>query len=157
MEQTRSRRWLTLIPFVALCTAAAAMGELFPRGQWYESLRKPDITPDGWVFGAVWTPLYAMIAVAGWLLWEQCRNCWAMRLWFLQLALNALWTAVFFGLHRPDLALVEIVVLWAAIAATVVASWRVEQTAAWLLAPYLAWVTFATVLNANFWLLNRSA
>jgi tryptophan-rich sensory protein len=155
MEQNRPRRWFRLIPFLALCAGAAAMGELFPRGAWYESLRKPEITPDGWVFGAVWTPLYVMIAVAGWLLWEQCRSCGATRLWFLQLALNALWTPLFFGLRRPGVALIDIMLLWIAIVATVISSWRVQRTAAWLLAPYLAWVTFATLLNAGFWLLNR--
>lgn len=148
------RRWSSLIVFIALCALAASTGWLFPAGQWYASLEKPPLTPPGWVFGAVWTPLYVMIALAGWLLWVDARRSLAMRLWFVQLALNAAWTWLFFGLHRPGAALVEIVVLWGAIAATIVAAWNKQRAAAWLLVPYAAWGTFATYLNAAFWAMD---
>lgn len=148
------RRWPSLIFFFALCALAASTGRLFPAGPWYASLEKPPLTPPGWTFGVVWTVLYAMIALAGWLLWVHARRSLAMRLWLVQLVLNAAWTWLFFGLQRPGVALVEIVVLWCVIAATIVAAWHKQRAAAWLFVPYAAWVAFATYLNAGFWALN---
>lgn len=147
-------RWWTLIPFLGFCVAAIAVGQTFSPGEWYDSLRRPAIAPPNWIFGVVWTPLYVMIAIAGWLLWERARWSWAMRLWFVQLALNAAWSWLFFGLHRPDVAFVEIVILWIVIGATVVLSWEKVRAAAWLLIPYWLWVGFASALNFEFWRLN---
>jgi len=151
------RQILALVGWVLLCFAAAAMGGLFMPGEWYASLRKPAWNPPGWIFGPVWTALYTMMAVAAWLVWR-CGGWAAQRrplaLFLVQLALNALWTPLFFGLHRPGLAFAEIVLLWLAIAATLVAFRPVSRAAAWLLAPYLAWVSFATVLNLTLWRLN---
>ncbi len=128
-------------------------------GDWYASLAKPAWTPPTWVFGPAWTILYAMMAVAAWRLWRRLgarprESRRALVLFAVQLALNLSWTPVFFGMQRPDLALVVILFLWVAIAATIVAAWKACRTAAALLVPYLAWVTFATALNAAIWRLN---
>jgi tryptophan-rich sensory protein len=133
------------------------MGGLFMPDEWYASLRKPSWNPPGWIFGPVWTALYAMMAVAAWLIWR--RGGWGKQrrpllLFIVQLALNALWTPLFFGLHRPGLAFAEILLLWLAIALTLAAFWREHRAAAWLLAPYLAWVSFAALLNLTLWRLN---
>lgn len=148
---------LALIGWVLLCFCAASMGALFMPGQWYASLNKPSWNPPGWLFGPVWTTLYVMMAVAAWLVWRRGGfKVQRRRLtWFLvQLALNALWTPLFFGLHRPGLAFAELVLLWIAIGVTLVAFSGTSRAAAWLLAPYLAWVSFAAVLNFAVWRLN---
>jgi translocator protein len=154
---TPVRRWLALAGWMLLCFAAAAFGGLFMPGDWYASLKKPSWNPPGWMFGPVWTALYAMMAVAALLVWR--RGGWVtqrrpLRVFIVQLALNAAWTPLFFGLHRPGLAFSEIVLLWLAIAATIATFWPVNRTAACLLAPYLAWVSFASVLNFTLWRLN---
>jgi len=151
------RQILALAGWVLLCFAAAAFGSLFMSGEWYASLKKPAWNPPGWVFGPVWTALYTMMAVAAWLVWKRGGFAAQRRTlaWFLvQLALNAAWTPLFFGLRQPGWAFAEIVLLWLAIVATVVAFRPVSRAAAWLLAPYLAWVSFAAVLNFTLWRLN---
>lgn len=126
---------------------------------WYPALRKPAFNPPSWVFGPVWTVLYAIMGVALYLVWrqgwERPEVRWAMALFGIQLVLNGVWSLVFFGMRAPGLAFLEIVVLWAAIAATVVAFWRTAPPAGVLMVPYLAWVSFAAVLNGSIWLLNR--
>ena len=123
------------------------------------SLVRPSFAPPTWVFGPAWTTLYVMMGLAAFLVWQQglarpdVRR--ALTLFGVQLVLNGLWSPLFFGLRAPGLALVEIVVLWFAILATLVAFWRTRRVAGGLLVPYLAWVTFATALNAGFWALNR--
>jgi len=150
-------RWLGLVAWLALSFGAAATGALFAPGEWYASLRKPSWNPPGWVFGPVWTALYVAMAVAAWRVWLQdgspARRR-ALRAFLAQLGLNALWTPLFFGLHRPGVAFAEIVLLWLAIAWTIAAFRLVHRAAAWLLAPYLAWVTFAAALNFTLWRLN---
>lgn len=126
-------------------------------GEWYASLKKPSWNPPPWIFAPVWISLYAMMAVAAWLVWKRGGFSTQRRpltLFLAQLALNALWTPLFFGLHRPGLACLEIALLWLAIAATLLAFRPVNRAAAWLLAPYLAWVTFAAALNFALWKLN---
>lgn len=150
-----SRRLVALMPFLLLVVGAIAAGGSFGPGPWYDQLKKPALTPPGWVFGAVWTPLYVMIALAGWRIALDAQRSPAMPLWCVQLALNVAWSWIFFGLHRPGAALVEIVVLWATIVATIGAAWRFgARGAAWLLVPYAAWVAFAALLNWQFWRLN---
>lgn len=155
-----ARSALVLLAFVAVCFAAAGLGSLFTTpqvapGGWYDSLDKPFFTPPGWLFGPVWTVLYLAMAVSGWLVWRrQGFSGAAMSLFFVQLALNLGWSIVFFGLRAPALGLVEITVLWVAILLTILAFRGISRPAALLLVPYLAWVTFATLLNAGIWWLN---
>lgn len=149
--------WVGLVVWLVVCFGAAAVGSLSMPGAWYASLNKPSWNPPSWVFGPVWTVLYAAMAVAAWLVWRRgglARQRGAMGLFLLQLALNAAWSPVFFGMQRMGLALVVMMLLWAAIAATMVAFFRVSRGAGWLLVPYLAWVSFAAVLNFTLWRLN---
>lgn len=146
---------LALAGFVAAAFAAASSGAAFKPDDWYRTLRKPGWTPRPWVFPVVWTPLYVMIAVSGWLAW---REVGLAALPFLaygaQLLLNAGWSAIFFGLRRPDLAFGELLVLWLSIAVTILGFAPISAAAAWLLAPYLLWVTIAGALNLTVWRMN---
>jgi translocator protein len=131
---------------------------------WYRTLRKPGYTPPDWVFGPIWTGLYASMAVAAWLVKREAGRTptlatagqQALVAWGGQLALNVAWSAVFFGRRRIGAAVAVIAALWTAIAVCVIRSARVSRPAALLLLPYLAWTTFAAVLNARIWQLNRS-
>jgi tryptophan-rich sensory protein len=145
----------SLLVFVALVAAAASTGALFEPGSWYAQLEKPSWNPPNAVFGPVWTVLYVMIALAGWLVWRASgRMALAVQFWLAQLALNWMWSFLFFGMHRPDLALVDIVLLLAAIFAFIVTARRYSTVASWLFVPYAAWVGFATALNFTIWRLN---
>jgi benzodiazapine receptor len=149
---------LALAGFLATCFLAAATGMLFRPGDWYERLAKPGWRPPNRLFAPVWTVLYLAIAVSGWLVWRDAGFAGAtlpLTAYFTQLALNAAWTPIFFGLHRPDWALLEIALLWLSIAATIALFLPVSAVAAWLLLPYWAWVTFAAALNAAIWRRNR--
>jgi benzodiazapine receptor len=153
---------LSLIAFGLMTAGAAALGSVFTaRGtdSWYETLDKPFFNPPSWVFSVVWTPLYLVMALAGWMVWRhgsKRRDVQvATALFGVQLALNVLWSALFFGLESPLAGLIEIVVLLGAIATWYVAATRVDARTRWLILPYLAWVGFATVLNASIWWLNR--
>ncbi len=143
--------------------AAGVIGSLAVGGQgfssWYAAIQKPGFTPPSWVFGPVWTALYLLMGVAAFLVWQKGLGSRVVRIalvWFLvQLALNAAWTPVFFGLQRIGLAMVVIVLLWVVIVVTMYSFFRVSRPAGMLLVPYLLWVSFATVLNASIWHLNR--
>jgi benzodiazapine receptor len=148
------KSFVALVVFVLLTFAAAATGSTWGPDAWYDALMKPSFNPPNWIFPIAWTPLYVMIAIAGWLLWLRAPRSPAMTLWLVQLALNAAWTWLFFGRHEIGAALADIGLLWLAIGATTIAAWRHARAAAWLLVPYWAWVTFATALNAEFWRLN---
>lgn len=144
------------LAFILLVGAAAVFGAQFEPGVWYEGLRKPPLTPPNWVFAPAWSLLYLGIALAGWLVWRAGKNrVWPLALWGTQLALNAAWSFLFFGLQRADLALLEIGVLLAFIVATGVSFFRVRPAAGALFAPYAAWVAFAAYLNTGVWFLNR--
>ena len=146
-----------LAGFLVLVTAVASSGAFFKPGVWYETLAKPPWTPPDWLFPVAWTLLYLMIAVAGWLVWKQVGLAAAgvaFSFYFGQLALNAAWSWLFFGLHRIDLALVDVLALWLAIAGTIVTFHGVRPLAAWLLVPYLIWVTYAAALNFAVWRMN---
>lgn len=145
---------LLLVFFAAAFGNWATMSNV---GGWYQTLIRPSWAPPDWVFGPVWTVLYVMMAVSAWLVWRQ--DGWRaarrpLTLFLVQLALNSLWSAIFFGLRQPVWACVEIVVLWLAIAATLAAFWRRSRLAGAMLLPYLLWVTFATALNFEFARLN---
>jgi len=144
-----------LLGFLLASFSASIMGGFFQPGEWYFNLNQPVFTPPGWLFAVVWTILYILIAISGWLIWR--RVGWRsslVGLWVVQLVLNALWPLLFFGLHWMGLALINLVALWVAIAACVVRFRPVSGPAAWLLIPYLAWATFAFALNLGFWWLN---
>ena len=151
------RSLLGLAGWLLLSFAPATLGALFMPGDWYATLRKPAWNPPGWIFGPVWTLLYILMGVAAWRVWRRGgfpAQRPALVPYLVQLALNAAWTPLFFGLHRPGLAFAEIILLWLAILWTMAAFARVDRVAAGLLAPYLAWVSFASVLNATLWRLN---
>ena len=140
-------RYVKLAMFVAIVAAVALTAGQFMPGAWYAGLAKPAWTPPNWLFGPVWSVLYLMIAVAGWLVWESEAAPSARWRWVAQLVLNGMWSPVMFGAHNITLALVVIVLMWLAIAAFIGATWRQVRTAALLFVPYLAWVSYATALN----------
>lgn len=150
---------LLLAVFEVASFAAAAPGVIFRPGAWYQQLDKPRWRPPDWLFAPVWTVLYASIGLSGWLVLIEAGIAGAalpLGVYAVQLLLNAAWTPIFFGLHRPGLAVVEIVLLWAAILVTIIVFYPVNAVAALLLAPYLAWVSFAAALNMSIWRRNRS-
>ena len=156
-KPTTCRSLAALVGWLLLTFCASATAVLVSTGGWYAGLTKPTWNPPGWIFGPVWTVLYALMAVAAWRVWLQggwARQKNALGLFLLQWVLNALWTPLFFGLHRPGWALVEILVLLAAILATIQTFWRLDRPAGLLLLPYAAWVAFASVLNGAIWRLN---
>ncbi|WP_084860658.1 tryptophan-rich sensory protein TspO [Salibaculum halophilum] len=139
--------WLYFLIFFAACFAAGSTGGLFPPGRWYEELDKPPWTPPNWLFPVAWTTLYICMATAGARAAVSPDNGLAMALWSLQIALNGLWTPVFFGLGRMRLGLIVLCALWGAVAATMLALWQVDTLAGVLFLPYLAWVSVAGALN----------
>lgn len=149
-----------LIGFIVVCFASAGVGAAVTStsvGGWYQTLAKPSWKPPDWLFGPVWTVLYFMMAIAAWLVWRRDGGFAARSAltWFgMQLAFNVLWSFVFFGLQRPGLAFAEIIVLWMAIAATALAFCRKSTVASLLLTPYLAWTSFAALLNFAIWRMN---
>ncbi|MBV1849533.1 TspO/MBR family protein [Catellatospora tritici] len=152
-----ARQWWVLAGFVAAVTVVAVVGALAvaqPADD-YAALARPGWAPPSWLFGPVWTLLYAMIALAGWLVWRAVG--WGPQLvpYAVQLVLNAAWTPLFFGAGQRGVALVDIVALWVAVGVTVLAFRKVSTAAAWLLVPYWLWVTFATALNFSIWQLNQ--
>jgi benzodiazapine receptor len=154
---TTARNTLGLVGWLVVSLAAGGVGSRFMPGAWYASLAKPSWTPPNGVFGPVWTALYVMMGVAAWLVWRRAgfkAAAAALVAFLAQLVLNALWSYLFFGLHRPGVALIEIGALWVAILATVVLFWRENPRAGALMLPYLAWVGFASVLNFALWRLN---
>lgn len=148
-------RYASLILFLVLVLGGGlVLGFLTTPGEWYAGLAKPSFNPPAWLFGPVWTVLYVLIAIAGWRVWQRDRSGWPMNLWWSQMALNFLWTPVFFGVHQLGLALVVILLMLAAILAFLATAWRLDRVAAWLFVPYAAWVAFASLLNGTIWMLN---
>lgn len=150
---------LALLAWLALCFIAAAIGSAasIQAGPFYMQLLRPEWAPPPGVFGPVWSVLYAMMAIAAWLVWRvggfhAARS--ALSQFLIQLAVNALWSWLFFAWHRGALAFVDILLLWALIAGTVISFWRARPLAAALLLPYWLWVSFAAVLNYAVWQLN---
>lgn len=150
---------LGLAGWLLISFAAAAVGAVASvnAGDFYQQLARPDWAPPGWLFSPVWTTLYALMGVAAWLVWrahafDPARA--ALILFMIQLAVNALWSWLFFVWRQGALAFVEALLLWVLIACTVVAFWRLQRLAAVLLLPYLAWVGFACALTFATWRLN---
>jgi len=149
-----------LVGLCVLCFGAAYVGGQITAQSvegWYRTLEKPTWTPPDWLFAPVWLTLYASMALAAWLVWKQCGWPIAARpllIFVIQLILNVGWSFCFFGLRNPQLAMVEIVVLWLAILFTTVVFWRQSRVAGILLVPYLLWTTFAATLNLSICRLN---
>ena len=149
---------MRLILCIAVCVGAGWLGSLLTRPAlmgWYKRLAKPLWTPPNWLFAPVWTTLYVVMGVAAWIVWRQSSLASAAMLLFLvQLALNVGWSAVFFRFRSPVWAFVEISVLWCAILLTTIAFHKTAALAAWLMVPYLIWVSYAGALNFAIWRLN---
>ena len=151
-----------LICSVSACLLTGFLGSYATRDSitsWYAELSRPSFTPPDWTFGVVWPILYVMMGISAFLTWnvgiDKREVRVALGVFVLQLILNGLWTPIFFGLHLIGLALVEIIMMWAAILLTIFVLWKVSRPAALLLLPYILWVSFAAVLNASLFLFNR--
>ncbi|OAX86056.1 sensory protein [Xanthomonas nasturtii] len=159
MSMTKKSQWLRLLGSLMLCYLVAALGAMasIKAASFYAELQQPAWAPPGWLFGPVWTALYGMMAVSAWSVWR--RGGWnstrgALSLFVLQLGLNGLWSWLFFAWHMGAWAFVDIVALWVALVLTIVAFAKWQRVAAWLLVPYLLWVSFAAALNYSVWQLN---
>jgi benzodiazapine receptor len=150
-----------LIIAIAFSELAGIIGSVFTMPSisgWYADLAKPALNPPNWVFGPVWTTLFALMGIAAFLVWRKGLKRKgakiALGIFIIQLALNTLWSVIFFGLHSPGGAFVEIIFLWIAIVLTIIAFSKISKAAAWLLVPYIIWVSFAMYLNFSIWALN---
>jgi tryptophan-rich sensory protein len=146
--------WTLFAIFLASCFAAGSTGALFEPGKWYESLAKPSWTPPNWLFPVAWSTLYLCIAAAAARVAPLDGSQYAMAFFALQIALNTLWTPVFFGLKRMGAGMAVLVALWIAVAATMGTFWSLDWIAGLLFVPYLVWVTVAGALNYSVWRLN---
>ncbi|MCV6593460.1 MAG: tryptophan-rich sensory protein [Silicimonas sp.] len=146
--------WPLFATFLAACMAAATTGAMFAPGAWYAALKKPGWTPPNWLFPLAWTVLYIAMSWAAARVAPLPGSAQAMALWALQIALNTLWTPIFFGLRRMGAGLVVVALLWVAVCATLLSFWALDSLAGLLFVPYLLWVTIATALNFSVWRLN---
>ena len=146
--------WLVFAICFAACAAAGTTGAAFPPGAWYERLERPSWTPPNWLFPLAWTVLYIAMSVAAARVANLPGSGIAMALWALQIALNTLWTPVFFGLRRIKGAIVVVLALWAAVFCCMIAMWQLDTVAGALFLPYLIWCTVAAALNIAMWRLN---
>ena len=155
-------KYLKILICVVICLAVGYLSSIVTKSSvetWYPTLKKPSFNPPNWAFPVAWTTLYIFMGIAAGLVWdkieikkEEVQK--ALLFFFIQLALNALWSILFFGLKNPMLALVEIVLLWLIIYETFMKFNKIDKIAGYLFIPYLFWVTFAIILNANIWWLN---
>ncbi len=150
-----------LVIAIVVAELAGIIGSVFTAPSiptWYAELAKSALNPPAWIFGPAWTTLYFLMGVAAFLVWrrglERKEVKTALTIFGGQLILNTIWSIIFFGLHNPFWALIEIIVLWLAILATILAFYKISRTAAYLLLPYILWVSFATYLNYSIWMLN---
>lgn len=153
-SMSRSTRLIALAVFAALVVVAAQFGAMYRPGAWYQGLVKPSFTPPNWLFPIAWTTLYVMIGLAGYVAWKAQGIGAAIGVWLVQLILNAAWSYIMFGRHDIGLALIDIGAVWLSIAAFIALTWNRSRLAALLFVPYLAWVSFAAVLNFEVWRLN---
>jgi len=146
---------LKLILSIGICLGAGILGSFFTVSSipnWYVTLNKPFFSPPNWVFGPVWTILYILMGYSLYLVWKKKK---VPSVFWLQLILNASWSIIFFGMKNPGLALIDIALLWVAIVLTIKSFYKISKSAAYLLIPYLLWVSFASILNISIWLLNK--
>lgn len=156
---SKQKQFFGLIGWLLISFAASAVGAVasIQAQSFYGELTQPSWAPPGWVFGPVWTTLFALMGVAAWLVWREGgfrKNKTSLSLFLVQLVVNALWSWLFFAWHLGAYALIDLIVLWLLIIATLVAFWRVKALAGVLLVPYLLWVSFAGFLNYAVWQLN---
>jgi len=147
---------MALLGFCALVILAALSGALFKPDEWYDRLRKPSWNPPKWVFPVVWSIIYFLIAISGWLIWQKVGFGLILIVWAIQLIFNAAWSWIFFGLKRMDLAFLEVIGLWISIVVYMFLAWPVSITASLLFVPYIVWVTAAATLNWSVWQLNAT-
>lgn len=154
--------WPKLLASVAACQLAGVLGAFFTRAaipSWYAQLKKPPWTPPGWLFGPAWISLYLLMGIAAYLVWQKGLSVGGVRtalgVFVFQLLLNALWTPAFFGLRSPRAGMIVILVLWLAITLTIFLFLKISRPAAWLLLPYILWVSYAAALNVSIYFLNR--
>ena len=155
------RGFLKLLAFIIICQLAGIIGGLATTtsvNTWYQQINKPSFTPPDWIFGPVWITLYALMGIAVYLVWRQRvsnpKAKTAIVLFFSQLALNALWSILFFGFRSPGLAFIEILALWAFVLFTTIYFFRISLAASGLMLPYILWSSFAVALNFEIWRLN---
>jgi tryptophan-rich sensory protein len=159
-KNTKSINWKTLIFAILLCQGAGLIGSIFTFDAiptWYATLTKPSFSPPNFLFGPVWTTLYTLMGISLYLLWKAKKStaqAKALSYFYIQLFLNTIWSIIFFGFKNPELALIEIILMWLAIVATMIKAYSVDKRATYLLIPYILWVSFATMLNAAIALLN---
>jgi translocator protein len=145
---------LMFIPFAVAVVLTGAFGASFKPGIWYKGLAKPWFTPPDWLFGPVWSVLYVLIAIAGFLVWRRAGWSAALVFWAANIALNGMWSLIMFGQHQIGWALVVIAGMWVTIVAFMIAAWPVDRRATYAFAPYLAWVSLASALNTALWRMN---
>ncbi|MRG56191.1 tryptophan-rich sensory protein [Phyllobacterium sp. SYP-B3895] len=150
-----SRSMALLLFLVLVIGGGLAIGYITLPGEWYAGLVKPSFNPPNWIFAPVWTILYILIAIAGWRVWDYGLP-WPQQFWWAQLVLNFLWSPTFFGFQQMGLALIVISLLLVAIIGFIKVTWEPDRSSALLFLPYLAWVAFATLLNASLWMLNAT-
>lgn len=158
MDKNNTFKLITAIVFSEM---AGVIGSIFTASSiptWYANLIRPELSPPNWIFGPVWTTLFALMGIAAFLVWQKGINRRdvknALSIFVTQLILNTLWSAIFFGAQNPSAAFIEIIILWLAILATIISFSKISKAAAWLLVPYILWVSFAAYLNYSIWILN---
>jgi len=157
------KKYLQILISIGISYSAGLIGSIFTVeaiSGWYATINKPSFNPPSWVFSPVWTILYTLMGIAAYLVWKdrnkkkiKTANI-ALTFFGIQLVLNGLWSILFFGLNSPSLAFFEIMLLWIAIIFTIIYFFKINKTAAYLLIPYILWVSFAAFLNLNIWILN---
>ena len=157
----KTKKISKLIIAIIICQSAGIIGSLFTTqsiSTWYDAIQKPTFTPPNWVFGPVWITLFTLMGISLYLVWEKgLRNKnvkSSLFVFFIQLVLNSLWSILFFGLQSPFYAFVEIIILWAAIAVTIIKFYKISRKAGLILVPYIMWVSVALMLNYYVWVLN---
>ncbi len=153
--------YFKLIITIVISLLAGIIGSIFTTPSidgWYSAIVKPALNPPSWVFGPVWTTLFILMGIAAYLIWKRGLDRRDVRIalviFVVQLVLNTLWSIIFFGLNNPGGAFIEIIFLWLAILVTIIVFAKISKPAAWLLAPYILWVSFAMYLNYAIWTLN---
>lgn len=161
MKQMKMNNIIKLVTSIIICLFAGFIGSIFTSPSiptWYATLIKPSFNPPDWIFAPVWTALFALMGISLYLVWnkglQDKKVKISLSLFGLQLVLNVLWSFLFFGLHSPFYAFLEIIILWIAIVLTILNFFKVSRTAGLLLLPYIFWISFAAILNFSIWRLN---